>query len=181
MSEFLGGLSWPFLPLERVLFKTTPTLKISQDCRSLCRMYSNSPSMSAWFIIKQIIEAILDLGVLNQLSSPSRFHLKGRNGSSDTNWAPTSYKLRVITPYNSTCRGCNPSYPLIRPFIWVITRPITGRGPSCRRFLPGTHQQKFCLLHGHIELILPSRSLLWTHLHSQRRMHPLNFLHEPNK
>lgn len=39
--------------------------------------------------IKQFIEAIVDLGVLNQLSSPSRFHLKG----CDTKWAPsTSYK-----------------------------------------------------------------------------------------
>ena len=43
-----------------------------------------------------------------------KWHEKG------TRWAPTSYKL-----------GYNPSYPVIRPFIRVISLLITGRGPPC--------------------------------------------------
>ena len=78
MTEFLGGLSWPFLPLERFLFKTTPTLK---DIWRLQKLMSYVFKFRLSWVpqrrIKQFIEAILDLGVLNQLSSPSRFHLKG--------------------------------------------------------------------------------------------------------
>ncbi len=41
---------------------------------------------------------------------------------------PTSYKYG----YKSTYRGYNPSYPIRRPFIRVITPFITSRGPPCR-------------------------------------------------
>ena len=44
-----------------------------------------------------------------------------------TRWAPTSYKWG----YNSYKEGCHPRYPVIRPFIGVITLLITSRGPPC--------------------------------------------------
>ncbi len=74
---------------------------------------------SSWLV--QVLGSVIFHGLWNNpLNNWLVFHpLQGG--------PPTSYKYG----YNSTYRGYNPSYPIIRRFIRVITPFITSRGPPC--------------------------------------------------
>ena len=109
-------------PLWILWIARTSHLQLSGISSTLENVKISEQQWFVWHLQDRQMRRNSDLGGNNNILSASL---------GTTRWAPDpSYKMG----YNSYNWGYNPSYPIIRPFIGVITPFISGRGPPCRIF-----------------------------------------------